>query len=393
MSRVWLAALSVGINILALAVPLALLQVYDRILPNQSQGTSIVLFSAVLIALIVGGFFRYMRSTIQADAAAREEYRQWTRAGAGLVSGRLDATGVRRTMTAISLARGATGGQTVIAYYDAPFAFLFLGLVWFLGGWLVLAPLSVSLIFGLVLLARLTGYGAALEAEAAAESEEVRLLSRFVGAPERSGSLGAGARMMADLGRWRRARAAAAERSQRFSAMQFDLMQSGGIIATVAVVGFGGVLVLDGRMTTGGLAACTLLGARGASQLLALFSALGSRLPVAQASQVIERTFEGSRSVFRAPDPDDPQAEGAAGLRIVLNGHRTRSRPAQWCCSPRVRRNWRSRHSTVSQGWSGMAAAPGPAKPSRSGAVRSMWRPWQAGWSWSRRVRCCRPVR
>jgi ABC-type protease/lipase transport system fused ATPase/permease subunit len=47
MSRVWIVALSLLSNILGLALPLALIQVYDRIIPNQSLGTAAVLFSAV----------------------------------------------------------------------------------------------------------------------------------------------------------------------------------------------------------------------------------------------------------------------------------------------------------------------------------------------------------
>ncbi|WP_200245100.1 hypothetical protein [Lamprobacter modestohalophilus] len=53
--------LSIASNILALALTLALLQVYDRIVPNQAQGTAVVLFSVVLITLLADGLLRYVR--------------------------------------------------------------------------------------------------------------------------------------------------------------------------------------------------------------------------------------------------------------------------------------------------------------------------------------------
>lgn len=66
--------LSLTSNVLALALPLALLQVYDRILPNQSQGTALVLFTAAVVALLADGFVRYARSRALARIGARFEH-------------------------------------------------------------------------------------------------------------------------------------------------------------------------------------------------------------------------------------------------------------------------------------------------------------------------------
>ncbi|MDX5595468.1 hypothetical protein [Pseudovibrio sp. SPO723] len=57
-TRLWLICLSLISNILALALPLALIQVYDRILANQAVGTAIVIFSAVGLAILFDGLVK-----------------------------------------------------------------------------------------------------------------------------------------------------------------------------------------------------------------------------------------------------------------------------------------------------------------------------------------------
>ena len=51
----WLFVVSVASNLLALALPLALLQVYDRILPTSQYGTAVSLFGVVVIAMAPDG--------------------------------------------------------------------------------------------------------------------------------------------------------------------------------------------------------------------------------------------------------------------------------------------------------------------------------------------------
>jgi ABC-type protease/lipase transport system fused ATPase/permease subunit len=56
---------------LALALPLALLQIYDRILPSQSYGTTVMLVIGVATAIICEALLRYGRMSLFARYAAR----------------------------------------------------------------------------------------------------------------------------------------------------------------------------------------------------------------------------------------------------------------------------------------------------------------------------------
>lgn len=68
-------AASVSAHILALAVPLALLQAYDRILSNQAHSTTFVIAVGVTVAILPEALLRHGRSVLFAHAGAAFESR------------------------------------------------------------------------------------------------------------------------------------------------------------------------------------------------------------------------------------------------------------------------------------------------------------------------------
>ena len=69
----WAVAASVGAHLLSLAIPLALLQTYDRILPNQAYATTFVLASGVTVAILLEAVLRYGRAVLFAQVGAAYE--------------------------------------------------------------------------------------------------------------------------------------------------------------------------------------------------------------------------------------------------------------------------------------------------------------------------------
>ena len=64
---------SLTLNLTTLALPLVILQVYDRILPNNALDTFALMISALLFAAVIELFLRIARSTILAWKGAQFE--------------------------------------------------------------------------------------------------------------------------------------------------------------------------------------------------------------------------------------------------------------------------------------------------------------------------------
>jgi ATP-binding cassette subfamily C protein LapB len=259
---------SLAIHFLALALPLSLLQIYDRILPSQSFGTASFLVLGVGVAIILEAFLRYGRSTILASAGGRYEARttlavleRLEKADVQAVEAR-GPTAVADAFRAIGQVREFWSGPSGTAVYELPFAMVYIGLIGYLGGWLALIPLTL-LLFAVVLVAAVnSAVRRTMERTEAVAQERQSFAWALFGALDYLKSIGA-EEALATL--WRRI-------NRRFMAQTATLetrmgwIREGsatvGQLSTVLVVAFGAVSVIDGLMTTGTLAACTMLAGR-----------------------------------------------------------------------------------------------------------------------------------
>lgn len=278
-----LLGLSIASNILALALPLALLQVYDRIVPNQAQGTAVVLFSVVLIALLADGFLRYVRFRTLAHIAARYEFASTQRLVERVFSAKLSALmqvrsgRLRAAISALSQARELYTGQGLLPFFDAPFGIIFLLFVWYIGGTLLLVPIAILVLLGLVALWSGRQHRRSLVALASAEQERSSLFSEAFAGLESYKMLGLAGPLFRRFYAVEADRATADQASERLGGLFTDLSQTGSQAATIAIALFGSLIVLQGEMTTGGLAACSILGGRGIGALLGLVGAISRR--------------------------------------------------------------------------------------------------------------------
>ena len=146
---------SVFINLLALAMPLTLLQVYDRIIPNSAEGTLILLIVGVGSALILEACLRQGRSYVSGWVGARFEHLagvaaverllnvsivDYERQGSGVHLERFNSLGPLKEFYA---------GQAILALCDLPFAVLFLSAMYYLAGHLVLVPIALIIVFAI----------------------------------------------------------------------------------------------------------------------------------------------------------------------------------------------------------------------------------------------------
>ncbi len=273
-SRTDIILASTALNILALALPIMILQVYDRIVPNNAVDTLMLLIVGVGIAVILEAFFRLGRSYITAYSGARFEHIAGCRAlaktmGTDIVRFEKEAAGVYlHRFNAIDNLRDFMSGNNLLVFIDLPFAVIFLGMVAYIGGPLVLAPLGLFLLFSLVTLIVGRGLKQALNERSTWDDRRYNFLIEVLTGIHTVKGLALEAQMVR---RYERLQESTASVIQKV-AFQNNVAQSLGSIFSqvtlISVAAFGSILVINESLTIGGLAACTLLSGRALQPLL-----------------------------------------------------------------------------------------------------------------------------
>ncbi|PCJ98097.1 MAG: ABC transporter [Zetaproteobacteria bacterium] len=148
-----LAISSLVINILSLALPILTLQIYDRLLVSENIGTLRVLTCGVVVVILLEMILRLGRSYITGWAGAAYEHAVSCNAmrhilGAELAPLETEGIGAHlQRINGISKLREFLSGRALVTLIDLPFVIIFLVLIWYLAGWLVLVPLTLLTLF------------------------------------------------------------------------------------------------------------------------------------------------------------------------------------------------------------------------------------------------------
>ncbi|MGI9434209.1 MAG: peptidase domain-containing ABC transporter [Geminicoccaceae bacterium] len=144
---------SLASSVLTLGLPITVLQIYDRVLPNQSMATLGVLISTLAVILVVDVVLRIMRGQLLNWTAAKYEYQLGCALTSALLSSRLDllerdGPGTQsRRLAAIDGIKGFYCGTAATAMFELPLVVISLLLVALIGGWLIVIPLLLTAVF------------------------------------------------------------------------------------------------------------------------------------------------------------------------------------------------------------------------------------------------------
>ena len=302
---------SVLINILSLAVPLTVLQIYDRIIPNQSYGTATLLLAGATLAVLLDALLRYVRSRVLAAESSMMEQQRYSDTVRALATSpvneikQLKVGGVQNGLDSIAKIKDLYSGGLLSGLIDIPFALLFLFLVYYVGGVLVAVPIVVwSVTFGFVWL---SGTRAKQRSLQHAKSEDVRagfllnLYRNILGIKRQANEYKA---FSAYKGINQAHRLTTAE-DERKNALAQECIYLASLGTSVILVIAGASHVLSGELTTGGLAACSILAGRAVAPLSALTS-LNIRYANMQTSiQSVKALLSLSPSQAEVPTPSE----------------------------------------------------------------------------------------
>jgi ATP-binding cassette subfamily C protein LapB len=255
------------INLFAVALPLFSMNVYDRVVPNHAIETLWMLALGVVIVLVADAVLRTMRGYFLDLAGSRVDVRLSAYIMERVLGLRLEnrplSTGsFAANLRSFETIRDFITSATVTAFIDLPFALIFLVVI----GWIAW-PLILPILFGMLLL---LAYALTVHSKMHELSEttyragamrNATLVESLVGL-EAIKALGAEGVMQR---KWE----SSANFLSRVSA-QLRLLSSSTIngamwaqqFVNVLVVVIGVYLIADGKLTLGGLIACSMLASR-----------------------------------------------------------------------------------------------------------------------------------
>ncbi|WP_245644328.1 peptidase domain-containing ABC transporter [Magnetospirillum moscoviense] len=264
---------SVFLNVLGLAMPMSLLQVYDRILPNKSTGTMVLLLTAVLAALALESVLSFGRSYITGWVGAKFEHKAGCAAldrllMTGIDSFEKEGSGVHlERMGSLGTVREFYAGQALLTILDLPFAILYLSLVGFMGGTLVIVPIILLVAFGLSAMRIGTTLRAAIQKRMTADDRRFNFIIEVLGGIHSVKAFAMEAQMVR---RYERLQESCAEGYHTVALRSADALSVSSFfsqLTMISIAAVGSLIVIDGDMTTGGLAACSLLAGRAMAPL------------------------------------------------------------------------------------------------------------------------------
>jgi len=289
------------INLFALALPLFMRIVYDRVVPNRAHET-LWMLGAGMVILFIGDFaLRSMRGFFLDLASKRVDVRLSSFLMERVLGMRLEERPASVGSFAANLrsfesVRDFITSATVTALIDLPFGLLFLGVI----AWIAWPMALVALLAMLAVLAYALTTGARMHqiSESTYRAGAMRnatLIESLVGL-ETVKTLGAEGVMQ---GRWERSAAFLADQSARLRLLGTSTVQTAMTVqqlTSVCVIVIGVYLISSAQLSMGGLIACSMLVSRALApigQVAGLMAQYHNAMNALSAlDQIVERPVE-----------------------------------------------------------------------------------------------------
>ena len=292
---------SLLINLLALALPLTILQVYDRVIPNSSFNTLSALLIALFTVVVLDTALKIARNHLVSRAALESAFKARITAAAKLLYGdQREINAKPRSywfdrMSAVEEMGSMKGTADRAVLLDIPFIAIFLFMTGLIGGWLVVVPILLIVGFAAVML-WLSGQQRRLMNDGREEDERrYGYIVEWLSGITTIKALAMEAQIQRRFEEMMALSSAysflAAERNNRVPA----LGQLFSNLMMVAVVTGGAVFVIDGVMSVGSLACCSLLATRVAQPMFRVISVWtqieASTLAELRAQEILDLPF------------------------------------------------------------------------------------------------------
>lgn len=315
---------ALALNLLALAMPLVTLQIFDRVIPNEARATLLILF----LALCLVAACEFALRVAQVHLAGRTGADYECALARGVMDHVLNAvprdferqtTGAHlERFGAIAQLREHAAGQGRLLAVDLPFTVIFVAMIAVIGGWLALVPVVILATLAISGLVSRSWQADVLQQRKVVDGRRYSFLIEFLGAIATIKSNRMESQMTRRYELLNRQSVDASRNLIRVSAVTQAFGAVVGQVAVAAMGLAGAVLVIENAIGIGDLAACMMLNGRTTQPMLKLMGMLGQGESVGQA----RRRISDLAAVPRRPRIAQPaEWEGRVTLDRVGLAH------------------------------------------------------------------------
>ncbi len=259
-------------NLLVIAAPLFFMNVYDRVVPNNAIETLWVLAVGIIIAYLFDFLLRNLRSYFVDVAGRNADVVLASRLLQHVMGMRLDhkpdSTGtLSNNLREFESLREFFGSSTLLALVDVPFLFIFIAIVYFIGGPLAIIPaIAVPLVTGVGIFLQYP-FQRVVESGYREAAQKNALLIEIINGLETVKTSQAEGRMQHLWERVVGMSAASNQRAKRLGSISVTFSMLAAQLVSVGVIIWGVYLIAQGELTMGGLIGCNILAGRAMAPL------------------------------------------------------------------------------------------------------------------------------
>jgi ATP-binding cassette, subfamily C, bacterial LapB len=293
------------INMLALASPLFIMNVYDRVVPNGAIPSLIALAIGLMIAIGFDFLLRIVRSKITDMTGKKLDVVLAANIFEHVMSVKMaqrpTSVGIlANQMRDFDSVREFFTSGSVVSAMDLLFAVIFIAVLFFIAGplaWIPLLMLPLMIATGFLLQAPLDRAMRRLQAESSARHG---VLIESLNGIETVRAVGAEARMQAAWERSVAATARSGEDVHFWSSLALTAASSAQQITSLMIVGIGVFLILEGKLTMGALVAANML----AGRVLAPIASIAALITRATQTSISMKAMNRVMSLERERPPE-----------------------------------------------------------------------------------------
>ena len=272
-------AATLFVNSFAIAMPLFVMNVYDRVVPNEAAATLWVLVIGVLTIFAFEFVLRNLRGYFVDTAGRSADVLLASRIfeqvlGVRMASRPPSAGAFANQLREFETLRDFFTSATMTTLVDLPFVFLFITVVYYIGGPVAYIPLlAVPIVFGAGLLLQLPLTRIVAQSSRESAQKHALLVESIFGL-ETLKSMGAEGRTQREWERFVGVAARSGMRMRTLSSLGVFVTQLVTQLASVGVVVVGVFMIIDKELTVGALIACTILTGRAMAPLMQVATVL-----------------------------------------------------------------------------------------------------------------------